>query len=234
MNLARLGQAGAGVHLWPPRGRRDASDLELFKLLPSNHQALLQATNGFEAFGGHFRLFGIGPDSGRDAATWNHEATWKFAWPPTLAELLCFGETSFGDQYAYRLSELRGASASATIYGLDGLEGQVQRTFKDFNDFLDQEVETWISGPKDDLVLLARETLGDVQAGEQLNFAPPLWLAPMASERLVRMPARTNMILNGDLYSQLSSAPEKQVARLEPWTDNAGRPRMKVVFAEKG
>jgi hypothetical protein len=62
-------------------------------------------------------------------------------------------------------------------------------------------------------------------------FAPPLWVAPVASEHLVRLPAQSDMILNGDLFLQLSGAGDKKVARLKPWTDADGRPRMKVLFA---
>lgn len=33
---------------------------------------------------------------------WNEPSTWKFAWPSTILEYLCFAETAWGDQYAYR------------------------------------------------------------------------------------------------------------------------------------
>jgi hypothetical protein len=202
------------------------------KLLPVHHQTILAATNGFEAFGGHYRMFGVGPASARDISGWNHFANWKFAWPTPLADFLCFGESSFGDQYAYRTTELTSGSITPKVYCFDGLEAHVQTTFSDFDDFLDGEVQTWVSGPKDDLILLAREKLGDVEPGEQLNFAPPLWLAPRASERLVRLGARVNMVLNGDLFSQLAGAGERRVESLQPWTDKEGRPRMKVLFAD--
>jgi hypothetical protein len=235
LNLTHLEEAGAGVTLRPPSHARDHSDQSLLRLLPLQHQALLATTDGLEAFGGHYRLFGVGPDSVRNLSTWNQGSIWKFAWPLPLADFLCFGESSFGDQYAYRLSQLRSegdGSAGPSVYCLDGLEGQVYATFGRFSDFLDGEVETWISGPKDDRILLARQTLGDIQAAHQLNFAPPVWVAPVAAERLIKLDARVNMILNGDLYSQLVNAQGKAVARLEPWTDSEGRPRMRVLFAQ--
>lgn len=232
MDVTRLQAPGAGVSLRPRSGQPGGPDERLMELIPKQHRAFLAATNGLEAFGGHYRIFGVGSGSARDISTWNHRASWKFAWPTPLEDFLCFGESSFGDQYAYRTTELTELSTEPRVYCLDGLEAQMQTIFTDFNDFLDREVETWISGPRDDLVMLAREKLGDVQPGDQLNFIPPLWLAPAASERLVRLDARVNMILNGDLCSQLATAGDRQVASLQPWTDKEGRPRMKVLFVD--
>jgi hypothetical protein len=69
--------------------------------LPADHVELLKKSNGVTAYGGYFRLLSLG-----DMSSWNAPGRWKFAWPAHVAEYLCFGETAWGDQYAYRLVDL--------------------------------------------------------------------------------------------------------------------------------
>src|SRR5688572_21367932 len=66
--------------------------------LPTDHEELLSLVGGRLGYSGCFRLF-----SADRAARWNAPACWKFAWPCDLTDFFCFGETAWGDQYAYKL-----------------------------------------------------------------------------------------------------------------------------------
>ena len=48
-------------------------------------------------------FFGLGKTAGIDAILWNGPEYWKFAWEGRCSEFWCFGETAWGDQYAYSL-----------------------------------------------------------------------------------------------------------------------------------
>ena len=70
----------------------DAFEREAGVRLPDAHRRLLLLTNGFEAFRGYFRMFGIGPDATIDMRTWNAPDLWKFAYQGTADAYLCFAE----------------------------------------------------------------------------------------------------------------------------------------------
>src|SRR5690349_1053821 len=75
--------------------------------LPPEHAEILRWSNGVEAYAGYFRLFGIGANASVDAIVWNRHDYWKFAWGDRCSAYWCFGETAWGDQYAYAIESLR-------------------------------------------------------------------------------------------------------------------------------
>ena len=73
--------ARAGAHA---AGRRHASPSSLLSgsgaPLPLEHARLLSLSNGLDAYGGYFRVFGVGPWSVRDMRRWNAPDGWRRAW----------------------------------------------------------------------------------------------------------------------------------------------------------
>jgi len=88
--------AGAGASLADALASRHG----LF--LVDEHRALLEQSNGIEAFAGYIRLFGVQTTESIDAVVWNDPDCWKFAWGDRCSGYWCFAETAWGDQYAYR------------------------------------------------------------------------------------------------------------------------------------
>src|SRR5262245_34396565 len=88
--------------------------------LPSAHADFLRRSNGVVAYYGFFRLFGIQTATSVDALAWNDPVSWKFAWGDRCLPFWCFGETAWGDQYAYAISSLR-QGKSAEVYFIEGL-----------------------------------------------------------------------------------------------------------------
>ena len=76
--------------------------------IPDDHKDALTLSNGIESYGGCFRLFGIYTSEAIDSVAWNKTEIWKFAWGTRCSDFWCFGETAWGDQYAYSLDEIEG------------------------------------------------------------------------------------------------------------------------------
>ena len=107
-----------GVCLAAPASAREIERVEAFAgvRLPAPHRALLLSANGLATSWGYQRLFGVG-DGPEDIGPWNAHEMWKFAWPGPLDDYMAIGQTGWGDQYAYRLSDLR--RGVETIHRLD-------------------------------------------------------------------------------------------------------------------
>jgi hypothetical protein len=89
-------------------------------LLADEHRAVLQQSNGIEAFAGYIKLFGVQTAESIDAIVWNRPDYWKFAWGDRCSGYWCFAETAWGDQHAYSLDQL-GAPGIVPVYFLDAL-----------------------------------------------------------------------------------------------------------------
>jgi SMI1/KNR4 family protein SUKH-1 len=198
--------------------------------LPGPHRALLLRANGVTAGWGYDRILGV---RGARLAieSWNDHETWKFAWPRPLDDYLCFAETAWGDEYAYRLRDLRrGVSA---VHRLDHIlmERSDRPVAADFEVFL-RDYFRAAETPRAD-VLDARAKAGDLAADEHVVVSPsPLRLGSSLPTSLSRMPARAAMIMNGDLATQLLD-PKNQgrdIASLEHYQDERDRPRVRVVW----
>src|SRR4051812_9003310 len=88
--------------------------------LPADHQQLLARSNGFSAFGGFERLFGVFSGDELDAGDWNAADCWKFAWGGLADAFWCFAGNAWGDQYAYHVPALQGSGRS-DVYRLDAI-----------------------------------------------------------------------------------------------------------------
>ncbi len=199
--------------------------------LPRLHQELLAASDGLMAYDGYFRLFGV---SGvvTDLALWNQRDTWKFAWPSLAEDFLCFGETGWGDQYAYRLSELE-SEAAASVYYLDAFSLQTRKLAKNFAAFLESDFLRNAKDPYDEFLVAARRKLGALESSEHITYVPSILVTGEESvEHICKMPARASMIANGDMDRQLSEeAQSRPIAGIMPFVDEQGRMRLEVLWA---
>jgi len=73
-------------------------------LLPPDLAALLSVRNGFTAFHGGLRVYRLGgPGEGPELWAWNDPGVWKEAYGGRADNLLCFGRSLLGEQYAFDL-----------------------------------------------------------------------------------------------------------------------------------
>jgi hypothetical protein len=197
--------------------------------LPGPHRALLVRGNGVVASWGYDRLLGVG-NAATHIGPWNANRTWKFAWAMPLDDYLCVAETGFGDQYAYRLTELR--RGIEAVHRLDRhlMEPAEELAAADFERFL----RAFFSRAQepDETVLSARRQVGDLAADEHAFAPPALPAVTGGAPKLTKMPASEAMIMQGDLATQLldPANERRQIAALERYQDPLGRPRLKVVW----
>jgi len=202
-------------------------------VLPESHQAVLRQSNGVETYGGYFRLFGIYANGAIDSVAWNGRDCWKFAWGDRCAGYWCFGETAWGDQYAYELESLR-AGGEAKVHLLDAFSMSPQETASSFAGFLENEFIPFAKAPYDSMIKQARRKLGPLAATSHLAYVPSLLLgAGEFVENVQAVNARAAMICNGDIALQLDARPRNggSVRALEPYEDERKRMRMRVVWA---
>jgi hypothetical protein len=222
-----------GVSVSAPAVLREIERVESFAgaRLPASHRALLLQANGIAANWGYLRLFGVG-DGPEDIGPWNAHETWKFAWPRPLEDYLAIGQTGWGDQFAYRLSDLqRGVE---TIHRLDHFlletaDEPVSDSFEEFLDgFLDQ------ARTLDERVREARRQIGDLEPGQLAVFAPsPLLVGLERATHMLKMFARAAMTTRGDMATQLldPASETRKVERIETYLDDRGRHRIHVRWA---
>lgn len=221
-----------GVHAGLQPSVLRALELSQGLALPPEHQNLLCSSNGVEAYAGYFRIFGLGPGSLRDSLLWNEHEYWKFAWRDRCSAYWCFGETAWGDQYAYRIDSLtRGATPA--VYFLDALSMTAEKISSSFAEFLEKEYLRLARDPYDHMVLLARAKLGPLSMGSLLVFVPSLLLGGTENvDNIQTLDARVAMVCNGDIACQLEDAPvDAALRRLEPYEDEKGRMRLRLVWA---
>lgn len=208
-----------GAPHWMLRSRLATEGIRL----PPAHEALLLESDGLSAFGGYFRIFGV-----EHLCLWNARDTWKFAWPDEVSKFVCFGETGWGDQYAYSVDE--DGAHGGTVYFLDALAMQPELLSQSFEDFLTSEFLRNALNPYDEMVVGARKRLGDLAEGEHIQYVPsPLISGEESLERVTKLPATAAMIINGDLARQLRD--EKQtspIKRVSTYEDEKGRTRIRI------
>lgn len=200
--------------------------------LPASHLRLLQALNGLMVYHGAFRLFGIGrAEPTLDLESWNASELWRYAWDDRTDSYLMFGETAWGDQYAYR----RGASGDLgqEVYFLEGTLLRPQVIAGSFDEFMMNEFLRNARDPYDPLTVEAVQRRGPINLGNHWVYVPSVALGGSESiENVTVMPAVTAMTFAGDLASALrESRPGTSPTRVLPWTDDHGRARLKVEFA---
>jgi hypothetical protein len=222
-----------GVCLAAPAPLREIDRVEAYAgvRLPAAHRALLQSANGLTSRWGYERLFGVG-DGAEDMGPWNAYNTWKFAWPRQLEDYLAIGQTGWGDQYAYRLSELH--RGMETIHLLDHfmMEAADEPVAAGFEEFLRGFTDR--TRKPDDRVQQSRRQIGDLEPGKLAVYAPsPLLVGLERATHLSKMYSRAAMVTHGDMLAQLGHQTHetRRVDRLETYLDELGRSRPKVRWA---
>jgi Domain of unknown function (DUF1851) len=200
-------------------------------VLPSEHQELLRSSNGIEAYAGYVRLFGLYTMEGIDSVLWNQPDYWKFAWENRCSAYWCFGETAWGDQYAYAVEALRGGT-DAKVYFIDALSMTAEVVATSFTDFLQNEFLRSAKDPYDDMIKRARQKLGQLEVTSHLVYFPPLLLGGTEEiANVQKMNARSAMICNGDFALQLDEGPATgRVTAVETYEDAKHRTRLRLLW----
>jgi len=190
-------------------------------------------TDGAETYGGYFRFFGLNTQRRLNLFTWNAKALWIFAWNGLADDYLCFGETAWGDQYAYRISDLK-SNLGAEIYHLDAFDMTAEKICNSFTEYLAGAGLRNAFEPRDQVTVQVRNRLGDLKLGEHVVYMPSLLIAgPEDPERAMKAEAVAAMVINGDLFTQLGNLETSRLLkRLDTYTDSNGRTRLKAVWAD--
>ena len=185
-------------------------------VLPLDHARLLSFSNGLTCYGGYFRLFGIGPAATRDLRRWNRPGSWRNAWDGRADGWWCFGETAFGDQYAYAAGDDPFVS-DHTVYRLDVCHLEPEPIAGCFGDFLCGELARNAVDPHDPTTVVARERLGDVDPGDLLSYLPSLLEGGDEDvANLVRLPAAAAMVAAGRAHAVSLHRPARQLLSARP------------------
>jgi hypothetical protein len=152
--------------------------------LPLEHMRLLARSNGVEAYSGYFRVFGIGTRAGIDLQAWNDPGLWKQAWKGRADGWLCFGETGWGDQYAYR-----GDAGGGTVFRLDAFSMEPEPIASGFSEWMRRVLLPNAQRPRDELTVSARERLGRLPVAEHVTFLRPPAGCEVDPATVARVPA---------------------------------------------
>jgi len=199
--------------------------------LPPEHAKLLCGSNGLTVYHGYYRMFSIGPSRTIDAVRWNYPECWRFAWDDRCSLFWCFGETGWGDQYAYKLADLR-EGRSPSVYFLEGLAMTPEVIANSFTDFLHGELIRNAIAPYSEMTRLAKERFGPLQANLHLVYSPSILLGGEDSvENMQLMDAVTAMVFQGDIATQIDNAPTgKRVSSVEHYQDDKHRMRLRLIW----
>ncbi|MFJ4789290.1 T6SS immunity protein Tdi1 domain-containing protein [Streptomyces sp. NPDC088794] len=214
-----------------PRPDRSAATGTPAEHFPAAHRELLLRLNGFTVHHGAFRLLGIGREEpALDLAVWNAPETWRFAWDDRLDPFVIFGETAFGDSYAYR--RLPGGGLAPEVHFLEGVLLRPEIIAPSFEAFLADELLRNAKEPYDDLVVEAVDHLGPIAPGSHWVYVPSVALGGEEDvENISVLPATVAMTFAGDIATAMESG-ERAATGVEPYTDEQGRPRLRVRFEE--
>ena len=206
---------------------------EVFQTLPADHQAVLTTMNGMTVAKGAFRLFGVRNEPYLDIGQWNAHETWRFAWGAYAANYLLFGESAWGDQYAYRTDE-NGKIFGPEVYLLDCVALGPEVLAGSFAEFLEREFLRNAREPYSPYTLeMIRRTDG-IAAASHWVYTPSLALTGVEDlDTVVEMPAAMAMTIEGDIILSLDDAPpDAAPLGVVPWFDDMGRPRMRVLYQQ--
>ncbi len=198
--------------------------------LPRKLCDVLTISNGIGGYGGCFRILGFGPKSIIDSLGWNDRDNWKFAWEGRVDGFWCFGETAWGDQYAFANENLDGYS-DAPVFFLDALAMTAERQFDSFEQFFEREFMRNCIQPYDELTISARAAIGDLSPDLHFVYEPSVLLGGSELVENVKvLNAAHAMVLNGDIACQLDNLPEgSEIQRIEQYTDQKSRPRVRLL-----
>lgn len=201
-------------------------------VLPSEHEALLRTSNGIEVFAGHIRIFGLYTNKRIDSVLWNQSDYWKFAWGNRCSGYWCFGETAWGDQYAYAVESMN-TGTDAKVYFMDALSMTPEVVAASFEEFLHKEFVRSAREPYDPMIKQARQKLGPLEATSHLVYVPSILLGGAEDiANVQKMNARSAMICNGDIAMQLEEGPPTGTAKaVHTYEDGMRRMRLRLVWA---
>jgi hypothetical protein len=221
-----------GISVAAPGSLRQVERVDAFvgARLPAAHRALLLAANGLTTSFGYQRLFGVG-DGGQDIGPWNAHHTWKFAWPRQLEDYLSIGQTGWGDQFVYRLDDLK--RGGCAVYWLDHflMEAASEPIADSFEDLLNRLLLA--ARAPGEAVGEARRQIGDLSPDQLAVFSPsPLLVGLERATAMSKTDARTAMVTGGDLAAQLLDTDNqtRRVDHIDPYLDERGRSRLRVVW----
>jgi hypothetical protein len=221
-----LREIGAEINSSP--GLAPGSEEEI-QTLPPGHAEFLRSVNGVTVYHGVFRLFGIGrPEPMLDITAWNSRETWRFAWDERVDPFVVFGETAWGDQYAYRREG--GGGLGREVYFLESVMLRPEVIADSFEEFMDGEFLRNAMEPYDDMVVQTLNARGPIPVARHWAYAPSIALGGVESVgNVVELPAATAMIFAGDIASALHGSRSGSLpARVVPWTDEMGRDRLAI------
>jgi hypothetical protein len=194
--------------------------------LPGEYLEFLARFNGVCSSDGYFRIFGVGEQSDLDVVDWNGRNTWKDAWADAINDYWCFGETAWGDQYAFR----RGCD-DPTVYFLEAVSMAPEEIAPNFERFLTDEFLRNVRQPYDDNIRRAQQEIGPLASRDHITYVPSILITGSETESgIQKMPATASMIINGDMFRQLRHA-DRAVKRVDIQDDERGRPRAKIIWA---
>jgi hypothetical protein len=196
--------------------------------LPQSYLSLLELSNGITAYYGYFRLLGDSLNITYSIDEWNQSKFWKFSWQGRCDNYICFGETAFGDQYAFSIDDL--ASGNERVFFLDCLGMTSQIIAPDFITFFQDDFLRNAKKPYDNLLIEAFLKFGKLKFTEHLIYSPsPLISGEESIANLQILAARTAMIFNGDVATQIDNATEEQKIReIKVYHDQDGNERIKL------
>lgn len=199
--------------------------------LPVDHENVLLQSNGLMGYGGYLRIFGIYNKKSVDILEWNDDNFWKFSWNGRCSKYLCFAETAWGDQYAYDLDGLR--LGYSPVYLLDCLSMTPTAVSNNFIEFLEIEFIRSSREPYDTMMVEARKAFGDLDIGEHLVYSvSPLLGGTESIDNVHKMNARSAMICNGDIASQLDSGPSDGIVKsIQSYEDSSHRMRLQLTWS---
>lgn len=204
--------------------------------LPALHRELLLRTNGIEANGGYLRLYGAGPEAGVDMGWWNEPDLWKFSWHPYVNQFFCFGGTGWGMQLAYHLADVSSLVSDASVYMLADSDQWAASSRVGFAQYLEGGFLTNARQQRSKFDRKVRKKVGDLRPDELATLAPhPVIGGPERVANVVKMPAVTAMVINGDTNTELvrvteGFARDGEVSRVVPYVDENGRGRIRLEF----
>lgn len=198
--------------------------------LPELHQSLLSRTNGITTFHGYIRLFGrFCQDDRPSLSLWNDRSFWKYSWPSWINDYLVFGETAFGDQYAYRISDLL-TENEPRVLQIPFSSDQPIELCATFEEFVETDLTWNIEQPYDELIIQAFEKHGRLSASQHVAYVPPFLLNEEENvDRTTILEARINMITNGEIAKKIRELKTSDnISRIDYFVDDDGHLRLSL------